>query len=57
MAQFKIGDIIKYGMLNNVRVSGIDEKYYYLTDRAECIKPIYKSLVEKHGTLITKGED
>lgn len=52
---FKKGDKIKYSLFNNVTISDVDEKYYYLTDSTNETKPIYKTLVEKYGKLINES--
>lgn len=52
MDKFKIGDIINYGFMKELKVVDITAKYYVLQDKNGNIEEKFKDLVEKHGELI-----
>lgn len=51
--EFEIGDIIKYGFFNNIKVVNKDKLYYTLEDNAGNRRKSYKWLVEKWSKKLT----
>jgi len=49
---FKIGDSIKYGFYNNVKIVAKDDKHYILEDAKGQTKKVYIELVEHNAVLV-----
>lgn len=54
MDKFKVGDVIDYGFMKELKVVNVTTKYYSLQDKSGNIEEKFKYLVNEHGILAQK---
>jgi len=52
---FEIGNMIKYGFYNKIKIIGEDKEHFILQDKNMNEKKVYKSLINKYAEAVSQN--